>query len=290
MKRSARSRKAARAGFGGLLRDGLALGAGAALRNPAAVGGATAFAVTLAYVAANALYYQPHAHTGAYFSTRVTIAPQPASERFSPQPAETEQPRAVPPARSEDDDVSSIIGNDTTAAAPRGDPKVRLVQEVLKTLDLYAGTVDGLTGPQTSKAVERYQKIVGLAPTGMIDAALLSQLGAGDTTAALPARDEGQLPAAAPVPKPKAGTTGAVVIPASAPVQAVHAAQPADPMVVRIQAGLKAFGHDAIELDGIVGARTRAAILEFQSLFGLPETGQPDSALLTKMREVGLTE
>jgi len=59
---------------------------------------------------------------------------------------------------------------------------------------------------------------------------------------------------------------------------------------MRIQAGLRAFGNEGIEIDGVVGARTRAAILEFQSLFGLPETGEPDQALYAKMRDIGLTD
>jgi peptidoglycan hydrolase-like protein with peptidoglycan-binding domain len=58
---------------------------------------------------------------------------------------------------------------------------------------------------------------------------------------------------------------------------------------MRVQAGLKAFGNDGIEVDGLLGQNTQAAIREFQSLFGLPVTGQPDQALLAKMREVGLT-
>jgi peptidoglycan hydrolase-like protein with peptidoglycan-binding domain len=66
-------------------------------------------------------------------------------------------------------------------------------------------------------------------------------------------------------------------------------AQGGDSRIVKIQAGLKAFGNDGIELDGVVGARTTAAIREFQSLFGLPETGAPDEAVYAKMREIGLT-
>jgi peptidoglycan hydrolase-like protein with peptidoglycan-binding domain len=60
-------------------------------------------------------------------------------------------------------------------------------------------------------------------------------------------------------------------------------------MVVRIQAGLKAFGNDEMEIDGVIGSRTKAAIREFQSLFGLPETGEPDQAVYAKMKEIGLT-
>ena len=58
---------------------------------------------------------------------------------------------------------------------------------------------------------------------------------------------------------------------------------------MRIQAGLKAFGNDDIEIDGVVGAKTRSAIQEFQALFGLPETGDPDPAVDAKMQEIGLT-
>ena len=62
-----------------------------------------------------------------------------------------------------------------------------------------------------------------------------------------------------------------------------------DARIVKIQAGLKAFGNDGIQLDGVVGAQTSAAIREFQSLFGLPVTGAPDEAVYAKMREIGLT-
>ena len=40
-----------------------------------------------------------------------------------------------------------------------------------------------------------------------------------------------------------------------------------------------------MEIDGVIGAKTRAAIREFQSLFGLPVTGEPDQKLYAKMRE-----
>ena len=63
----------------------------------------------------------------------------------------------------------------------------------------------------------------------------------------------------------------------------------ADPTIMRVQAGLKAFGNDGIEVDGVLGQDTQSAIREFQSLFGLPVSGRPDEAFLAKMREVGLT-
>ena len=49
-----------------------ALGAvgGALARNPTLVGGTTAFLVALSFVSANAIWYQPHFHSGAFFATR----------------------------------------------------------------------------------------------------------------------------------------------------------------------------------------------------------------------------
>ena len=63
-----------------------------------------------------------------------------------------------------------------------------------------------------------------------------------------------------------------------------------DERIAKVQAGLKEFGNDAIEIDGVMGARTEAAIREFQSLFGLAVTGEADQAVYAKMKEIGLVE
>jgi peptidoglycan hydrolase-like protein with peptidoglycan-binding domain len=223
--------------------------------NPVLVGGSTAFLVTLFYVSANALWYQPYPHKGAFFTTR-TI------EHFAD--AGTDEP------------VTTIkIERPATAPVPalvKPDPTVLKVQGVLKDLGFYSGTVDGISGPATQKAVDAYRQKVGLPSGGAIDAALLDQLGASPTTGAI-----------VPSPAPRAPAGGkANPLP--------QAAQNADARIVKIQAGLKAFGNDDIKLDGVIGARTKAAIKEFQSLFGLPETGEPDQVVYAKMREIGLTD
>ena len=48
-----------------------------------------------------------------------------------------------------------------------------------------------------------------------------------------------------------------------------------------------AFGNEGIDVDGMMGTKTRNAIREFQSIFGLPVTGEPDEKLYRKMRELG---
>ncbi|MDX8436061.1 peptidoglycan-binding protein [Mesorhizobium sp. M4B.F.Ca.ET.215.01.1.1] len=255
MARSARQPRAVKRQSSAFEEGALALG-GMISRNPVLVGGSTAFLVTLFYVSANALWYQPFPHAGAFFATR-------SIEDF---------PRAA----DEPETTINIV-----RPPVKTDPTVEQVQGILKDLDFYSGTVDGISGPNTRKAIQAYQQKVGLPATGEIDAVLLDQLGARQTTAAIPH----------PVPRPVDSVAAPAVAPAPIPVSApADAAAPApDARIVKIQAGLKAFGNDDMQLDGVVGARTKAAIKEFQSLFGLPQTGEPDEIVYVKMREIGLT-
>jgi peptidoglycan hydrolase-like protein with peptidoglycan-binding domain len=218
-------------------------------RNPVAVGASTAFLVALLYVSANALWYQPHAHPGAFFATR-------------------DLNEAGWPERDTGSETTIHLVRPEEAPRPKGDLRVEQVQAVLKELNFYDGAVDGLAGPNTTRAIEEYRRKMGLTVTGEIDAELLEMLGTPSTTAGI-----------APTPAPRESA-----LPAPQPVTDA----PED-MVVRIQAGLKAFGNDDMEIDGVIGSRTQTALREFQSLFGLPETGQPDQAVYAKMKEIGLT-
>ncbi|UCI06777.1 peptidoglycan-binding protein [Mesorhizobium sp. B1-1-8] len=232
-------------------------------RNPVLVGGSTAFLVTLFYVSANALWYQPFPHAGAFFATR-------SIENF-------------PHASNEPETTINIVRQVPPPPPAKPDPVVQQVQGILKDLNFYDGTVDGISGPATRKAIQAYQIKVGLTASGEIDGTLLDQLGARQTTAAIPH----------PMPRPvdAATATAAAAKPAAIPVSATAngATQAPDARIVKIQAGLKAFGNNDMQLDGMVGARTKSAIKEFQALFGLPETGEPDEAVYVKMREIGLT-
>jgi len=233
---------------GALLRDGmLALGSTIS-RNPLMVGGTTAFLVTLFYVSANALWYQPQPHASTFFITR-EMPDYSAPEREHGAFRRADDRSEAPP-------------------APVVDPMVQQVQDILGDLNLYTGSVDGIAGPQTRKAIAEYQKLVGLDPSGEIDQSLIEELMA---RRASPAED---LPPR-PLPRPDRSDVAA----ATAPSEDVS----------RIQAGLKAFGHDGIDIDGKLGLKTKTAIREFQSLFGLPVTGEPDFAVIAKMREIGLT-
>lgn len=226
----------------GILQRG-ALSAGAFVtENPALVGGSTAFVVTLLYVSANALWYQPHAHTGPLFATR-------AFETFvdAKRAAERQKPQTT----------FRFDRSEPEARRPLADPAVERVQSLLRERNLYAGAVDGLKGPETEKAVRAYQEKMGLEATGQIDQPLLDRLGADETTGAI-----------------------------SEPQTAIIQTQ----LIEQIQQGLIEFGNKDVAVDGIAGARTRSAIMEFQSIFDLPEDGEPSAAVRDRMRQEKLIQ
>jgi peptidoglycan hydrolase-like protein with peptidoglycan-binding domain len=247
MPRPARRREPEPGPLAEFARAALAACGGVISRNPLIVGGSTAFLVAFFFVSANAVWYQPHGHTSAFFVTRPAGGPAPAAK----------------PAKS---------GQKVRTVAPQpSDPVVAAVQKRLAALDYYTGAVDGVPGPQTRQAIENYQASTGLAISGRIDDALLDQLALR--------RGKPRPQARAVDTQPDGGVstekTGDIGAPES--------------LVVKIQAGLKAFGHEEIEIDGVVGLQTSSAIREFQALFGLPKTGKADQELLAKMQEIGLT-
>ncbi|RVC19713.1 peptidoglycan-binding protein, partial [Mesorhizobium sp. M7A.F.Ca.AU.002.02.1.1] len=170
MARSAKPAKAVKR-RSNAFQDGAVAVGGMISRNPVLVGGSTAFLVTLFYVSANALWYQPFPHAGAFFATR-SIA-------------------GFPHATPDEPETTFNIVRPSGAPAPiKGDPVVEQVQGILKDLDFYSGTVDGISGPNTRKAIQDYQQKVGLNTSGEIDALLLDQLGATPKTASVVPRPQ----------------------------------------------------------------------------------------------------
>jgi len=211
-------------------------------RNPSVAGGLTAFLIVVAYVSANALWYQPRVQRDVFLRTRPELVYQPAGRTSAPEKAPS-------------------------------DPGVARLQSALHDAGFYDGPVDGVKGPRTDQALADYRKANPAA----------------DAPPAPPASAPPHPSIAVPLPRPNADAAIDVkATTADIPESAGSALAPAD--IVRIQAGLKAFGNDAIHIDGVAGTETRNAIREFQSLFHLPVTGQADSALMTKMREVGLID
>jgi peptidoglycan hydrolase-like protein with peptidoglycan-binding domain len=258
--------------------------------NPGIAGGTTAFLVTLGFISANALWYQPHVHEGMLFSTRPELIFKPIKRDNASLPgAASQKPQSVDapirkvtsvPVPQSHDAIADAINGDPVLGAG-GDPEVAKLQQKLSALGFYSGTVDGISGKGTRAAMEAYRKAsagLGVEPEPAVG-------NASDTTASI----------AVPAPKPHISADKATVQKVSATrgedVAAVATAStnglsPAE--IVRVQAGLRAFGNDKVEIDGKVGQSTKDAVSEFQKLFRLPITGAPDEKLLAKMQEIGL--
>ena len=261
--------------------------------NPAIAGSSVAFTVVMFYVATNALYYQPFEHKDAMFSTR-SMQSYVAPDLYKPM--------ASLKAGNGKTQTFKITRETAMAAAkPLSDPTLADIQNALAELKMYSGSVDGLPGPKTRAAITKFQQEAGLEPTGEIDPLLLDAI----RTASIPA-DKVPAPAsktkpvkAKPVVKQVAVQERPKVVPQKPVTQPVEiaTAEISEPPqsgglsnddVMRLQAGLRAFGNESIDVDGRIGTKTRDAIREFQDLFKLTVSGEPNREVLEKLQEIGL--
>lgn len=284
--------------------------------------GAIASAAVVFFVCANALAWQDRPHPSAFFETRPQTGDTPMTSAASTSPGDAVNlPKQRPVTRIVFDQEAEpeivappstrapVISLPATAPVPapgRGvapeqeTNPIAQMQTMLASLGHYHGEIDGLTGPKTRAAVESYKTHVGLQGIDLSDEQLLTSL-----------RNNMTITAAIPAPRPEVRPTGqnAPAMPA-APVQtaAVETMPPVndnrlaermmtptagpstDPVIMKVQAGLRAFGRTELEIDGLNGATTQAAIREFQSIFRLPVTGEIDPAFLEKMTAVGLID
>ena len=228
--------------------------------NPALVGGTVAFAVIMFFVSSNALFYQPFRHTDALFETRsmdtysAPELPTPVSLKAGKLPAQTLE-----------------VADDGAGLKARAkDIQLIDIQTALAKLKLYSGTIDGVPGPKTRAAIQQFQQQAGLEPTGDVDPLLIDAI----RTASIPDQN---------IPKP------VIRQPEGGSVSSEsNDGSLTEDEVRKLQAGLKAFGNDNIEIDGKLGSKTKTAIIEFQRLFQLSESGEANRETLAKLQELGL--
>jgi peptidoglycan hydrolase-like protein with peptidoglycan-binding domain len=150
-------------------------------------------------------------------------------------------------------------------------PMVREVQGALAELGLYPGKVDGIYGSGTKQAIMNFQTSAGILPDGLATFELLNSLNA--TVSVSRSRAE-----VAPATMNNSIVSENITV-ADFDTQTVK----------RIQSGLKEkFGADEIDVDGVFGNQTRAAIRQFQEFFELKPSGEIDRQTFEKMLSAGI--
>ena len=115
--------------------------------------------------------------------------------------------------------------------------------------------------------------------------------------APIPAAAKGAKPAAKPAPdkasaqKASAAAVKPVAVSAKPEAPARQAAakpdvQPSN-LVMAIQKGLSNLAYRDVTVDGVPGEQTKEAIRHFQKHYRLPVTGEPDEAVLEKLKKIG---
>ena len=249
------------------------------VKHPSIVGGSTAFVIIFSFIASNALFYQKGAHPAPILNMRgpqfiVSGSTQPNEEprvvrtddgvkTFKVRHSDQLQTSSIPvpaqpiqqtPIRVQT--VKPVAEVSSVENTIQGNDLVRNIQTELAKQKLYLDVVDGLTGPNTSKAVLEFQQRAGLEVDGKITPELLTKL-------------------------IKANTPQQV-----ARVEVSNQSVSKD-MVRRIQIGLSQSAYPHIEVDGMAGKQTREAIAQFEKHYRLPITGLPNQQVLDKLKSIG---
>jgi peptidoglycan hydrolase-like protein with peptidoglycan-binding domain len=150
-----------------------------------------------------------------------------------------------------------------TYAQPLSPEALMRVQEKLRQLGAYQGRVDGVWGPDSQAALERFQQGRGLQVTGQLNQATVATLGMRPGELLEASRSGGGSGTAAGA---DAGPAAAMSGPLS------------QDAVRNIQARLRSLGFYRARPDGVWGPGTQASLERFQQGRGLQSTGQINPA------------
>lgn len=222
---------------------------------PALAGGATALAVMMSLITANAVWYQPDRHPAPIFATRAADDNSVGSiRRVSANPVRTVSTKRF----------------EIAHAKPVYSELTKELQIALADKKIYAGEIDGLYGSRTKSAIIEYQNEKKMTASGKPSAKLLSHILLSGTT----------IPRV-PVPVHHVALPGTDNR-SNLTVQSKE-------LVSAIQAGLKNYGYDEVVIDGLMGNQTTEAIKRFELDYGLQITGEASKNLLKKLNDIGAT-
>lgn len=282
------------AALGGVGMTGASALGGVIARNPSLAGGTAAFIVIFSFVAANALWYQPGTHPHPFFRTRDARFPFSIGRSAStePNPADVTTFKIERPG----DESAAVTTSATTPSAAPGQQPSQLVMDIQQELirrGLYNGTADGVIGPRTSAAILFFEETVGMPQGGdatpeVLAALKTGSIGPSTIPADKPPEDvSSQASAEDPVAAAIRSAEKQVRTAPSAPKRVPSSELTNVDLVLEIQKGLANMAYANVGVDGVAGEQTRAAIRHFQKHYNLPENGEPNTAVLKKLKEIG---
>lgn len=261
----------------------------------------------------NALFLQQMRHPAPMFASTEAV---PVAAPVAPPPV-----RPVIAAPAEETAVAARPAPQPVASQPApaapvsiGNADIAELQEKLKVMGLFDGTVDGYYGPKTADAIRAFEQRAGLPRTGaaspqVVEAVRNATANTSQTSQPIPA------PASAVVAEPEQAELAALIaglespaVPEPAPAPAQDdapeialfdpiASEPAAPtavpaaldrdLVSEIQRGLSRLGFLQAPVDGVPGATTALAIRKFQVFNNFPATGEVSPAVLDMLVAAG---
>jgi peptidoglycan hydrolase-like protein with peptidoglycan-binding domain len=152
------------------------------MRSPLTNSAILALVVTTAMAGSNALYGQRHAHPSPLFAPPEAgadvdvdpVIPAVRPKRLGMKSVVVDAPQAEPVALLD------------TTPGPIGNADVFEVQRKLEMLKLFSGKIDGYYGPQTARAIRKFEELQGLEPTGELTADIVEQIKNAPLSAADP--------------------------------------------------------------------------------------------------------
>ena len=175
------------------------------------------------------------------------------------------------------DATAAPAGSDTMLQKGSSGDAVRALQENLKTLGYYTGTVTGTYGNLTKEAVRLFQRDNGLASDGVAGPRTLAKITevlaakTGGATAS-PSPGSTAAPGATPAPTPAAGALDTT--------KTLRYGNSSED-VKRLQSALATLGYFSGTATGYYGTQTTAAVKAYQSAKGLTADGIAGKNTLT---------
>ncbi len=237
----------------------------------------------------------------------VTAAPEAVATTPTPEPTIPWDTSA--PTQDWQNDNSADLGdqieegdvvNDTTVSYRQlstGDTgeEVQQLQQRLKELKYYTGSVDGRYGSNMTTAVKRFQSTLGLDTTGIATANLQRMIFSSaaptytgnsftdtDNTISFGDTDD-QDYAPTPTKKPSSSSGSSSNDDDSGTGYTSLSYGDSGTRVRNLQSSLKALGYYSGAVDGVYGSGTVAAVKRFEKSYGKTQTGIATVALQTKL-------